>query len=717
VPRTLRQLKHHQVGELRGVGKLEPRLAGMGIRTVLDLLEHYPRRYLDRTKRADIADLRIGEEATVEAVVRKVSSRMTRGGRGKPLVEVVVSDGTSYLYLTFFNQPWRAQQLATGTEVSFFGKLDRYKGRLQVTNPTLDVLGQAGDDKTGVIMPVYPQSGKADISTWQVRKLVTEALERAGDFADPFDFELRRELGLVDRTTAYRGIHRPETAADVAMARRRLVFDEFLRMQVGLVARKRAFETQRLGIAHAPAGPLVESFRAALPFELTDDQARAVAEIDADLAAPRPMHRLLQGDVGSGKTVVALTALLRAVSGGYQGAVMAPTEVLAEQHHLSLGRLLDGLCVPEPGTLTGDRPVRVELLTNRTGAAQRRKLASALATGQVDIVIGTHALIYGEVEIPRLGVAVIDEQHRFGVEQRALLKGQATGGTPEPDVLVMTATPIPRTAAMLVYGDLDKSELRQMPPGRVPITTEVVGRSPLERAAAYEQLRSQVAAGRQAYVICPLVEGSERVEAKAATEEAQRLEEEELAGLRLGLLHGQMPAVDKEEAMARFRGGELDVLVATTVVEVGVDVPNATVMIIEDADRFGLSQLHQLRGRIGRGGGDSWCFLFADPQTPEAEERMAAMTGRHDDGRPFDGFDLAEKDLEIRGAGEVFGERQAGFTDLKLGRIPRDEKVVLEARRVAEGILDDDPALEGHRQLAEEVEDLLGDDVEFLFKS
>jgi ATP-dependent DNA helicase RecG len=725
MPRTLRELKHRPVSLLHGVtagGKLEARLGTLGITNVLDLLEHYPRRYLDRTKRAEIAQLRIGEEATIEAVVRKVSSRMTRGGRGKPLVEVVVSDGTSYLYLTFFNQPWRAQQLAAGTEVSFYGRLERYRGHLQITNPSLDVVGQPGEDRTGVIVPIYPQSGKADVSTWQIHKLVTEALERAGEFADPLEAGLRRTLGLVDRTRAYRGIHRPETDADWRIAARRLVFEEFLRMQVGLVARKRAFETQRAGITHDTGGALVEAFRAGLPFDLTDDQRRAIHEIEADLAAPRPMHRLLQGEVGSGKTVVALTALLTAVQGGYQGALMAPTEVLAEQHHLSLGHLLDGLAVPEPDTLTGERPVRVELLTNRTGAAQRRKLASALAAGQVDIVVGTHALIYGEVEIPRLGVAVIDEQHRFGVEQRALLKGQATEGTPEPDVLVMTATPIPRTAAMLVYGDLDKSELRQMPPGRTAITTEVVPPSPLERAAAYERLRSQVAGGHQAYVICPLVEGSERVEAKAATEEAQRLEAEELAGLRLGLLHGQMPALDKEETMARFRAGELDVLVATTVVEVGVDVPNATVMIIEDADRFGLSQLHQLRGRIGRGGGDSWCFLFADPQTPEAEERMKAMTGRHQEedgrpGRPFDGFDLAEKDLEIRGAGEVFGGRQAGFTDLKLGRIPRDEPVVMEARRVAEEVLDADPTLEHHRQLAEEVEDLLGDAVEFLFKS
>ena len=726
MPRTLRELKHRPVSLLHGVtagGKLETRLGTLGITNVLELLEHYPRRYLDRTKRAEIAQLRIGEEATIEAVVRKVSSRMTRGGRGKPLVEVVVSDGTSYLYLTFFNQPWRAQQLATGTEVSFFGKLERYRGHLQITNPSLDVVGQPGEDRTGVIVPIYPQSGKADISTWQIHKLVTEALDRAGNFADPIDFELRRTLGFVDRTRAYRGIHRPETDTEWRIAARRLVFDEFLRMQVGLVARKRAFETQRVGIAHHPAGVLVDAFRAGLPFELTDDQRRAITEITTDLAAPRPMHRLLQGEVGSGKTVVALTALLTAVQGGHQGALMAPTEVLAEQHHLSISRMLDGLSVPEPATLTGERPVRVELLTNRTGAAQRRKLASALAAGQVDIVIGTHALIYGEVEIPSMGLAVIDEQHRFGVEQRALLKARGPDGTPEPDVLVMTATPIPRTAAMLIYGDLDKSELRQMPPGRTAITTEVVLPAPLERAAAYERLRQQVAAGRQSYVICPLVEGSERVEAKAATEEAQRLEAEELAGLRLGLLHGQMPAPDKEAAMARFRAGELDVLVATTVVEVGVDVPNATVMIVEDADRFGLSQLHQLRGRIGRGGGDSWCFLFADPQTPEAEERMAAMVGRHEkqpgeeEGRPFDGFDLAEKDLEIRGAGEVFGGRQAGFTDLKLGRIPRDEPVVLEARRVAEEVLDADPTLADHRQLAEEVEDLLGDAVEFLFKS
>ena len=713
--KTLRDLRDIPITRLSGVTpRLEERLGMLGIGNVLDLIEHYPRRYLDRTKKSDIADLRVGEEATVYAEVRKMSSRRTRQGRA--LVETIVYDGTSYLYVTFFNQSWRAQQLPVGTEAAFFGKLEHYRGKHQMTNPAVDVLGRIGE-KTGVIVPIYPQSGKADVSTWQLQKLVAEALRRIRELDDPVPPDLLDRLGLVDRTRAYNGIHEPEIEADHYRAARRLIFDEFLRMQLGLVARKRAFEERRIGLRHSVDGPLVAGFHAQLPFPLTGDQQKAIAEISTDLAAPRPMHRLLQGDVGSGKTVVALSALLAAVDGGHQGALMAPTEVLAEQHHASISRFLAGLTVSSEGTLMGERPVRVELLTNRTGAAGRRKLSAALAAGEVDIVVGTHALIYDSVAFPNLGVAVIDEQHRFGVEQRALLRAKGPGGGaddgegPEPDVLVMTATPIPRTAAMLIYGDLDKSELREMPPGRTPITTEVIPPSPLEREAAYRRLRDQVAAGRQAYVVCPLVEGSEKVEAKAATEEAARLEAEELTGLKVGLLHGQMPQADKEETMARFRDGIVDVLVATTVIEVGVDVPNATVMIIEDADRFGLSQLHQLRGRVGRGGGESWCFLFADPQTVEAEARLQAMADS------TDGFLLAERDLEIRGAGEVFGERQAGFTDLKLGRIPRDEAVVLEARRVAEEILDGDPSLARHRQLAEEVEDLLGDDVEFLFKS
>ena len=704
---TLRELASHPVGELRAVGpKLDASLAEMDIRTALDLLQHYPRRYHDRTRKLEIEELKEGDEATVFAEVKRIRGFRTRQGRA--MVEGEVFDGSSYLRVVFFNQPWREKQLSEGTEAAFFGRVEYRRSRLQMTNPIVDILDRVGEN-TGAIVPVYPQSGKAEVFTWQLRKIVAACLQRTKPrgFAEPLGAEVLEGRGLVDRTRAYRGIHLPETHEDHRQAAERLKFDEFVRMQVGLVARKRALEQERTGIRHQVDGPLVGAFHAGLPFALTGDQRRAIDEILRDLASSAPMHRLLQGDVGSGKTVVALSALLVAVQGGYQGAFMAPTEVLAEQHYLTSRRLLEGLSVASEATLVGERPVRVELLTNRTGAADRRRIVAGLDAGEVDVVVGTHALIYGEVEFTRLGLAVIDEQHRFGVEQRALLKGMGE----EPDVLVMTATPIPRTAAMLVYGDLDKSELRQMPPGRTPVTTAVVGPSPLERTTAYERLREEVPAGRQAYVVCPLVEGSPRVEAKAATEELERLGEEELAGLRLGLLHGQLPARDKEQVMDAFRAGELDVLVATTVIEVGVDVPNATVMIVEDADRFGLSQLHQLRGRIGRGGGESWCFLFADPSTPEAEARMEALAAS------TDGFLLAERDLDIRGAGEVFGERQAGFSDLKLGRIPRDERIVLEARAVAEQILDDDPALSDHAQLREEVEDMLGEAVEFLFKS
>ncbi len=684
--------------------RLRERLSMMEIETALDLLQHYPRRYHDRTKQAEIAELREGDEATVFAEVRRISSRQTRNRR--PLVEAVIYDGTSLLNVTFFNQPWRAKQLREGTEAAFFGKIDLYRGKRQMTNPVVDILGGKGEN-TATVVPVYPQSGKAEVFTWQIRDAVRRALEESGEFAEPLPSDLRDELKLRERTWAYHQVHEPESLEAARKAQRRLRFDEFLRMQVGLVARKRALEAEQSGIRHVVDGPLVKQFLDRLPFDLTADQRRALDEIRRDMASPAPMHRLLQGDVGSGKTVVALAAILCAVQGGYQGALMAPTEVLAEQHHGVVSRLLDGLTVVDHGTLTGERPVRAALLTNRTGAADRRALAAALAAGEVDVVVGTHALIYGELPFARLGVAVIDEQHRFGVEQRALLRGLGE----DPDVLVMTATPIPRTAAMLVYGDLDKSELREMPPGRSPVITTVIGPNPLEREAAYERLRTEVAAGHQAYIVCPLVEGSARTEAKAATEELERLASQELTGLRLGLLHGQLKAADKERAMTAFREREIDVLVATTVIEVGVDVPNATVMIVEDADRFGLSQLHQLRGRVGRGGGEAWCFLFSDPTTPESRARMAAMA------ESTDGFLLAERDLEIRGAGEVFGERQAGLGDLKLGRIPRDVKYVEAARSAAERILDGDPDLSRHRQLAEEVEDLLGDAVEFLFKS
>ncbi len=731
--RTLRELAAAPIAELGLAPGLRSRLESMGLSTFLDVLQHYPRRYHDRTRSAEIASLRPGDEVTVVGEVRRIAARRTRNRR--VLVEAVVGEGSATVDVSFFNQAWREKQLPEGTEVALFGKVDDYRGRLRFTNPVVDVLGRAGQARTGVVVPIYPQSGKADVSTWELQPVVAAALERTGPLVEPLPGSVLEDLKLVDRTVAYHDIHRPSAPDDARRARRRLRFDEFLRMQVGLVARKRAVEAAGGGIAHRVDGPLVERFLGSLPFELTGDQRRAVEAVAADMARPVPMHRLLQGEVGSGKTLVAVAALLMAVQGGHQGALMAPTEVLAEQLHGVARELLDGLTLPSEGTLTGERPLSVALLTNRTGAAERRRLAQGLQAGDVDVVVGTHALLYGDAPFRDLGIAVIDEQHRFGVEQRALLRGASgpgadpgaaragagdvrtpvpDAGIPDggiPDVLVMTATPIPRTAAMLVYGDLDRSELREMPPGRAPVTTRVVTADDEGRAVAYERLGAEVRAGRQGYVVCPLVEGSERVAARAATGEYERLRSEELAGLRVGLLHGQMPAADKERAMAEFRSGAVDVLVATTVIEVGVDVPNATVMVVEDAHRFGLSQLHQLRGRVGRGSGASWCFLVADATTPEAEARMEAMAASGD------GFDLAERDLEIRGAGEVFGERQAGMGDLKLGRLPRDSRYVEFARRTAEDLLDADPALARHRALAEEVEDLLGDDVEFLFKS
>src|SRR3954451_15599888 len=649
---TLRELASHRVAELKAVGdKLRAGLAEMGIETVLDLLEHYPRRYVDRTERAEIHELELGREATVDAEVRTIHARRTRD-RKRTIVNATVYDGTGLLQLVFFNQAWRERQLQPGTQVSVFGKVESYRGKRQMTNPVVDVLADpdANSDVTGTIVPVYPQSGKAEVHTWQLRRAVASCLQRteARGFADPLGAALRAAHGLVDRGRAYRDIHRPATIGDKNSAAQRLKFDEFLRMQLALVARKRALAAEATGIAHAVDGELVPAFHAALPFPLTDDQTAAIAQIADDMAKPAPMHRLLQGEVGSGKTVVALTALLVAVQGGHQGAFMAPTEVLAEQHALTVRALLGGLSIPEPGSLLGERPVRVELLTNRTPAAERRRITAGLQDGSVDLMVGTHALIYEGVQFADLGVAVIDEQHRFGVEQRDLLRGKgarAGGADRKPDVLVMTATPIPRTAAMLIYGDLDRSELRELPAGRAPITTEVIGPSLLERTVVYDRVRAEVASGRQAYIVCPLVEGSAKLEAKAATEEFERLQHEDLAGLRLGLLHGQMPAPEKEEAMARFRAGELDVLVATTVIEVGVDVANTTVMVVEDADRFGLLQLHQLRGRIGRGAHGSVCFLLADPSTAEGQARMEAMAASGD------GFELAERDLEIRGAG------------------------------------------------------------------
>jgi ATP-dependent DNA helicase RecG len=707
VTRRLTQLARIPVTELAGVGpKKAEGLSELGIETVLDLLMHYPRRYIDRTNEALIRDMVVGEEAMVLATVKRVEARRTRQRRA--MVQVDVTDGSGYLRCTFFNQPWREKQLKPGTQAVFYGKLDVFQGRKQMTNPVVDLIG----DRTGRIVPVYPQSEKAQLTTWEIGGWVEEALRRAGTLEDPVPGWVLDRFDLIDRDAAVRGIHTPESIEESRVARRRLVFDELLRIQLVLVRRKRELEATSVGVAHDTSGTLVRAFHERLPFPLTGAQRRAIGEIEADLVKPVPMHRLLQGDVGAGKTLVAVSALLVAVQGGHQGALMAPTEVLAEQHFLGVRALLEGFALPSDGDLFGERPVRVELLTSRTTAAQRTKLLERLTGGEVDIVIGTHALIEDKVAFKSLGVVVIDEQHRFGVEQRAALR---TKGDTVPDVLVMTATPIPRTAAMTVYGDLDVSVLDELPPGRTPIKT-VWARGPLEEESAWARVREEVAAGHQAYVVAPLIEESERLEVRSAEETLLQLRDGELAGLRLALLHGRVPAKDKEQVMEAFRRGEVDVLVATTVIEVGVDVPNATVMVILDADRFGIAQLHQLRGRVGRGAALSWCYLLGGGNTPESEERLAALE------RTTDGFELAEVDLDLRGEGTIMGTRQKGRNDLRLASLRRDREWVAKARDVAfelvDGGLDAHVARRGEEGvLLPEGDDEVDAGAEFLFKS
>ena len=564
-------------------------------------------------------------------------------------------------------------------------------------------------------MPIYPQSEKAQLSTWEIAGWVENALERCAvrGFADPVPESILAELGLIDRHAAMRQIHAPDTMGEKEQARRRLAFDELLRVQTVLVMRKRAFEREQRGIRHDMGGELVQRFHAALAYELTGAQRRAITEIDADLAGPHPMHRLLQGDVGSGKTVVAVTALLCAVQGRHQGALMAPTEVLAEQHATGVRALLAGLRVPDPGNLFGERELNVALLTNRITGQERRDVVAGLADGSIDIAIGTHALIQEGIEFHSLGCVVVDEQHRFGVEQRAALRMKGAGTEDQrvvPDVLVMTATPIPRTAAMTVYGDLDVSVLDELPPGRTPIVTHWAN-GPLMELAAWGDIRTAVEAGQQAYVVCPLIEESEKLEVASAQETYERLVHQDLQGLRIGLLHGRMASADKERVMNQFRNRELDVLVATTVIEVGVDVPNATVMVIIDADRFGIAQLHQLRGRVGRGADASVCWLVT-AELEGSSPRVEALV------KTTDGFELAEVDLDLRGEGTLMNTAQKGRSDLKLASLRRDRELVQLARKAAFDIVDPDPLLVKHEQLLDEVRLLLSAaDEEFLFKS
>jgi ATP-dependent DNA helicase RecG len=691
-------------------------LAKLGIQSVQDLLQHYPRYHVDRTEVYTIRELRRREaegfEGEVQVLARvKEIKRPFRSPKNpkRTIIKGVIHDETGSIAVTWFNQDWVARALSRGMEAFFFGKLSTYAGKLQMTAPRFERVRTGKEPfNVGRIIPIYPAT--ADLSSDQLRKLIWDQLRSAGQILDPVPRDITRSLGLMGRGDALRLIHFPDEREEVIQARRRLVFDEVFTLQLGLVYRKRKLERTVRGIEHpAPgAGSLAETFVAELPFDLTGAQRRACDEVAADLSRSHPMHRLIEGEVGSGKTVVAVYACLAAVEGGHQAAFMAPTEVLAEQHNLTVAELLDrAFGAAEARNLfatVSKRPV-VRLLTGSTPAAERERILEGVAAGEVDLLIGTHALIQDSVEFARLGVAVVDEQHRFGVHQRRGLR--AKGGEGEPDVLVMTATPIPRTLAVTIYGDLDVSILDELPKDRQPIKT-TVAQGNEGREQAYDVVRREVAAGRQAFVVYALRDESNKVELRSAKTEAKRLAVDVFPDLEVGLVHGDMKSADKETAMSDFREGKTHVLVATTVIEVGVDVPNASIMVIEDAERFGLAQLHQLRGRIGRGVHESYCVLVTDldlaagngdPAIAAAAERLRAVEASSD------GFKLAQVDLRQRGEGQLFGARQSGMPQLKMTRVLEHQKEIKAARDLALRILEEDPELRGweHQELGREM--------------
>jgi ATP-dependent DNA helicase RecG len=658
-------------------GKAGKALVALGIETVGDLLEHLPHAHRDRRDVRLAGELGVGEEGTVAATVRSVTVRPMRDRRRKR-VEARVVDESGPLVAVWFNQPWIARQLGEGAAVLLHGKLRR-RGELWVTEHELLGGGEAPVHTVGLV-PVHPAS--EGITAGRLRQLVWDEYRAVYDTIEPLPGRLRMRERLGERAAALSAAHFPDREDDEREARRRLAFEELFLLQLAVAGRRRSRREGRRARPLAPRGVVVDRWRWSLPFELTGDQVNAIAQIDEDLAGERPMQRLLMGEVGSGKTVVALAAMLRAVENGAQAALMAPTETLAEQHH----RTLDGL-------LGGSLPV--ELLTGSTSAARRRELLARLADGQLQLVVGTHALIEDAVEFRDLALVVVDEQHRFGVRQRAALDAKApeivgshpaAPGAPArrltPHTLHMTATPIPRTLSLTAYGDLDATVLRELPSGRRPVETHVVDGA-RARARAYERIREEIAGGRQCFVVCPLVEESEALQAKAATAEFERLRTGEFRDLRVELIHGQLPSKQKAAAMEAFATGEADVLVATSVVEVGIDVPNATVMLIEAAERYGLSQLHQLRGRVGRGAHQSLCILFGDPKLP----RLEAIASESD------GFRLAEIDLELRGAGDVLGTRQHGLPEFRVARLPEDTELLVRARDRADEIVVADPGL------------------------
>ena len=643
------------ITKLRGAGpKLGAAAEEMGIASLGDLLRHLPHGYRDRAEPVRLADLRLGEEATVEVEVIRAKVRPTRRRR-LTILEADVRDASGQMKAIWFNRAWLADRLQPGTRLFLHGKLEK-RGLNIAEHEFLDS-SEAGLHTTGIV-PVHPASER--LRPQRIREWTWQAIPQARHAVEPIPGRLRRELRLAGAQDALAASHFPADEHAAEAARERLAFEELFLYQAALVSRRGRRVSGDRGVPLPERGARVGDWLASLPFELTGDQRRAIEEIDEDLAGAQPMQRLLMGEVGSGKTVVCVFAMLRAIEAGHQAALMAPTETLAEQHFRTLE------------TLLASEPVPATLLTSATPGAKRRELLDSLAAGQPQLVVGTHALIEEAVEFSSLAVAVVDEQHRFGVRQRAALDAKGPGGL-LPHVLHMTATPIPRTLSLTAYGDLDTTALRELPAGRQPITTRVVDEE--TRPAAYEFIRARLGEGRQAFVVCPLVSDSEAVQAKAAEAEAKRLAATDLKDFRVALLHGQMTSEQKGLAMSAFVSGEADVLVATTVIEVGIDVPNATVMLVEGAERFGLSQLHQLRGRVGRGEHPSFCILFGDPESDAARARLDAIAEQGD------GFALAEVDLSIRGEGEILGTRQHGLPRFRAATLPEDTALLLEARR------------------------------------
>ncbi|TCP52027.1 ATP-dependent DNA helicase RecG [Tamaricihabitans halophyticus] len=701
------------------VGAKSARLleSSLNVSTVGDLLRHYPRRYAQRGELTKIAGLEIGEHVTVLAEVREVKQRDMVRRRGK-LTELQITDGERTLSCVFFKFVKGLTQLTVGKQALFAGKVGYYQNRLQLAHPEFMLLeddeagANSAEDFANALIPVYPAS--KDVQSWSVWNCVKQVLPVWDGATDPLPEELRTRLGLPEFSQALHEIHQPADWAQVEHARERLKWDEALAVQLVLASRKQ--NTQTAPAPNCPAKPdgLLHAFDQRLPFELTEGQREVGETIATELAGSHPMNRLLQGEVGSGKTMVALRAMLQVVDSGRQAAMLAPTEVLAAQHARSLAELLGDLAMA--GELGGaEQATRVALLTGSLSAAKRKQAMLDVASGAAGIVVGTHALIQDKVSFADLGMAVVDEQHRFGVEQRDALRTRAADGG-SPHVLVMTATPIPRTVAMTVYGDLETSALRQLPAGRSPISTSVVPASekPAWLDRAWQRVREEVDAGHQAYVVCPRIgvdedaadaegvpEAIDQEESKgrpplAVAEVGPMLAEGPLAGLRIGVLHGRLPTEEKDAVMRAFAAGDLDVLVATTVVEVGVNVPNATAMVIMDADRFGVSQLHQLRGRVGRGNAPGLCLLVTETlDGTSTRERLDAVAST------VDGFELAQLDLELRREGDILGASQSGRrSGLKMLSLLRDEDVIHRARTEAQRIVRDDPGLAAHPGLA-----------------